>query len=308
MSEKAADVSVARAAQGLDGLRLREISHGHPGILGFLMGRPDGPPTVVSRPALDCYLLGIGLNIATIRIDANGRTLRRGTYGLHGVHLVQPCQDADYAFTGRLVNFRLRLSVGAVAEALEQAGRPSDGVELADMPEQSDRTLGNLCRRMLREDLSAYPDRLLVDSLMQLLVERIIALNATRPAPVARREMLPPAMRHRVLDYIRESYARQISLADLCAVAGLSRAHFLRGFRNAVGVPPHAFIMMFRLHKAGQLIRQPKLGLAEIAAASGFSSHAHMTTMFRKWIGFTPREFRAPARHCFDDAIGLLTP
>ncbi len=299
---------MARAAEGLDGLRLKEVAHGHPGVLGFLMGRQEGPPTVVRRPALDCYLLGIGLNIATIRIDANGRTLRRGTYGLHGVHLVQPHQDADYAFTGRLVNFRLRLSVDAVADALEQADRPSGGVELTDMPEQSDRTLGRLCRQLLREDLSTYPDRLLVDSLMQLLVERIIMLNATRPAPAARQEILPPVLRHRVLDYIRESYAREISLAELCAVAGLSRAHFLRAFRNAVGVPPHAFVMMFRLHKAGQLMRQPKLGLAEIAAASGFSSHAHMTTMFLAWIGFTPRELRAPARHGFDDAIGLLTP
>jgi AraC family transcriptional regulator len=302
------DVSMARAARGLDMLWLKEVPSGYPGVLGFLMAREDGPPTVIRRPSLDCYLLGIGLNVATIQIDANGRNLRRGTYGLHGVHLVQPNQDADYAFTGKLVNFRLRLSVDAVASALEQMDRPSEGVELTDMPEQSDKALGSLCRRLLRATSSLYPDRLLIDCIMQTLVDRIIILNATRPASSRGRESLSLPKRRRVLDYIRTYYMRGLSLAELSAVAGLSRSHFLRAFRNAVGASPHAFLMMYRLHKSAEMMRQSTLALSDIAAATGFSSHAHMTTSFRQWTGFTPNELRVPARHGFQDEIGLLTP
>jgi AraC-like DNA-binding protein len=305
----ASDVSMAKAAQGLDMLRLYEVPHrGHPGVLGFLMARAEGPPTVVRRPSLDCYLLGIGLNIATIRIDANGRTLRRGTYGMHGVHLVQPNQDADYGFSGRLVNFRLRLSTDAVAAALEEMGLASAGVELADMAEQSDKVLGSLCRRLLRENLSAHPDTLLIDSAMQMLVDRIVTLNATRPVRPAWQESLSASQRQRAIDYIRHSYMREISLPELSTAVGLSRSHFLRAFRNTLGTPPHAFVTMYRLHKAGELLRRMSLTLTQIAAGTGFSSHAHMAATFRQWLGFTPSELRAPARHGFSDAVALLLP
>jgi AraC-like DNA-binding protein len=289
-------------------LQLREISHGLPGVLGFLMARQDGPPTLVRRPPLDCYLLGIGLNISNIRIDANGRTLRRGTYGLHGIHLVQPNQDADYFFSGKLVNFRLRLSVDAVAAALDQMGRPSAGIELTDIMEQSDTVIGDLCRRLLRESVGAHPDKLRIDSLMQLLVNRIMVMNTSRPQASERQESLSPAALRRVIDYIEQSPVQDLSLLALCEVAGLSRAHFLRAFKNAVGAPPHAFVTMSRLRKAGEMLHNPKLRFSDIATIAGFSSHSHMTAAFRTWIVFTPSELREPNRHGCAENIELLTP
>ena len=66
--------------------------------------------------------------------------------------------------------------------------------------------------------------------------------------------------------------------------------------------------MMYRLHKAGKMIRRATSTFTDIAAATGFSNHAHMSAMFRSWIGFTPSELRAPARHGLPDIIQLLTP
>jgi AraC-like DNA-binding protein len=300
-------VSMSRAAEGLDMLRLREISHDRPGVLAFLMARANGPPTTVSRPPLDCYLLGIGLNVATFRIEAGTRTLRRGTYGLHGLHLVQPTQQAHYHFTGKLANFRLRLSLEAVAAALEEMDRPSGGVELAEIPEQTDKILGRLSRRILRETLSAWPDPLLIDSLMQTLLDRIVTLNATRLAkPTARGELSSRALRA-VEGFMRDHGGEPVSLARLSAVANLSRSHFLRAFRNSVGAPPHAFLSMIRLREASALIARTGMSLAEIAAATGFSSHAHMTTAFRATLGFTPSEFRDPARFGLSQDVTMLS-
>jgi AraC family transcriptional regulator len=187
-------------------------------------------------------------------------------------------------------------------------GLASAGVELADMAEQSDKVLGSLCRRLLRENLSAHPDTLLIDSAMQMLVDRIVTLNATRPVRPAWQESLSASQRQRAIDYIRHSYMREISLPELSTAVGLSRSHFLRAFRNTLGTPPHAFVTMYRLHKAGELLRRMSLTLTQIAAGTGFSSHAHMAATFRQWLGFTPSELRAPARHGFSDAVALLLP
>jgi AraC-like DNA-binding protein len=288
-------------------LRQREISHDRPGELAFLMARADGPPTEVSRPPLDCYLLGIGLNVATIRIDAGARTLRSGTYGLHGLHLVQPNQQAKYRFTGKLANFRLRLTADAVAEALEEMDRPSAGVELSEIPEQTDKILGRLSRRILRETLSAWPDRLLIDSLMQALLDRIVTVNATRGARPPAREGLSARALRDVEAFMRDRGGEPMSLARLSAVANLSRSHFLRAFRNIVGAPPHAFLTMMRLREASALIATTGMSLTAIAAATGFSSHAHMTTVFRATLGFTPSEFRDPARYGLAEDVTLLS-
>jgi AraC family transcriptional regulator len=296
-----------QAASGLDMLTLHEIHQTHPGALAFLMMRRDGPANLVRRPALDCYLLGIGLSISTIRIQAGGRTVRRGTYGLHGVHLIQPHQQADYGFTGRLVNFRLRLSTDAVAAAIEEAGAAPAFAELRDMPEQSDAKLGALSRRIARESLSEHPDQMLIDTLMQLLVDRIVALNLSRKVRPKWRETLRPDVLARVLDYITSACDRTITLAELTTLAGLSRPHFIRAFKGATGAPPHAFITMVRLRRAGELLGS-KLTLAEIAAAAGFCHQAHMASTFARWIGFAPSELRHPARFGFARHLALMLP
>jgi AraC family transcriptional regulator len=308
MLPKMSDVSMMRASRDLDMLYLHEVPQGLPGVLGFLMARQGGPPTMVQRPPLNCYLLGIGLNVSTIRINANGRTLRQGTYGLHGVHLVQPNQDANYYFTGKLVNFRLRLSGEAVAASLEQMDIRSAGVELTDMAEQFDKVLGSLSNRLIRESLSHFPDLMLIDDLMQTLVDRVVVLNASQRIRPRLRESLSSSALNRVMDYIKQCHMQEIRLLQLAEIAGLSRSHFLRGFRRSVGSPPHAFITMYRLQRAGEMIYRTKLTFADIAAATGFSSHAHMTSTFRQWIGFSPSELRAPERYGLPQTVAFLTP
>ena len=305
---QSADVSLSRTVPGLDMFQIREVPHSLEGVLGFLMARADGPPTLLRRPAVDCYVLGIGLGVSNIRIDANGRTLRRGVYGMNGVHLVQPNQDADYFFGGRLCNFRLRLSTSAVAQAAEELGVHAAGLELADFGESTDRTIGVLSRRMLRKALIERPDLLAADELMSQLIERVLLLNASRRIKQPSPERMTAIKRRRVIDYMEHHCTREIRLAELCAVAGLSRSHFQRAFKAAIGMPPHAFLTTLRLRTAGRMLATRELGLAEIAVASGFASHAHMTDVFHSIIGFTPSELRDPERHGLSALTKLVAP
>jgi AraC family transcriptional regulator len=83
-----------------------------------------------------------------------------------------------------------------------------------------------------------------------------------------------------------------LNLATLAAESGYSRAHFLRTFRAATGQTPHHYLMELRLSKAQALISNRSMPLIDIAAACGFSSHAHLTTAFRSRFGSSPSTYR----------------
>jgi AraC family transcriptional regulator len=69
----------------------------------------------------------------------------------------------------------------------------------------------------------------------------------------------------RVLDYISDHLADDITLADLARVAGFSPFHFARAFTTAIGIPPHRYVSRLRLENAMAEIAGGKLPLMEIA-------------------------------------------
>ena len=96
------------------------------------------------------------------------------------------------------------------------------------------------------------------------------------------------------LDYIHDSLGQRISLHALAASVGISARHFERAFREAVGVPPHAYVTEQRLAAARHLLlAQPRLTIEGIARRVGFSSSSHLATAFRRQAGVSPRAFRA---------------
>ena len=79
-------------------------------------------------------------------------------------------------------------------------------------------------------------------------------------------------------------------------MANLSRSHFSRAFQRMTGDPPLRFIIKRRICRARDLLSSDKGSLAEIAARTGFSSQAHLSTVFRKEVGTTPARYGAAFR------------
>lgn len=98
-------------------------------------------------------------------------------------------------------------------------------------------------------------------------------------------------VRH-VRDRLADEWLAPPSLAELAAIAGLSRYQLLRRFEKAYGVPPHAWLVVRRAERARALIRAGST-LAEVAAACGFADQSHLTRVFVRQFGFTPGAWRA---------------
>lgn len=133
---------------------------------------------------------------------------------------------------------------------------------------------------------------LYLESLLTLIAAEAIRQARRAPTPVVR-SSLSPAVLRRVLDYVEEHLAEELSLESLGSVAGLSPYHFARCFRQDTGKPPCRYVMERRLERAGSLLATTKLPIADVAARCGFPNPTHFSTVFRKVLGVTPMQYRA---------------
>ena len=76
-------------------------------------------------------------------------------------------------------------------------------------------------------------------------------------------------------------------LEELAHLAGLSKYRFIRAFREAFGLTPHAYLLCARVNRARRLIAAGH-GLAEAACDSGFYDQSHMAKAFTRLAGLTP--------------------
>jgi len=97
----------------------------------------------------------------------------------------------------------------------------------------------------------------------------------------------------RAKDFVDARYAEAITVDDLAAVAGLSRAHFSRMFSKTFGESPHAYLQSRRLERAAALLRYTDRSVAEICVMVGLQSIGSFTTSFARVFGRPPAAYRA---------------
>ena len=104
-----------------------------------------------------------------------------------------------------------------------------------------------------------------------------------------------PAARYllRAKDFVDARYAEPITVADLAAAAGLSRAHFSRMFTRTFGESPHAYLQSRRLERAAALLRYTDRSVADICVMVGLQSVGSFTTSFTRVFGKPPAAYRA---------------
>jgi len=128
-----------------------------------------------------------------------------------------------------------------------------------------------------------------------------------RAAPADwRKRPLPPAtafeqrgrfdLAQAMVAYLDEHWRRNVGLAELAQVFGLSSFHLLRVFRRETGLTPHQYALQLRLRRTMLELESARPPLRELAAAAGFSSHAHFSTAFRAAWGLTPAEYAGQGR------------
>jgi AraC family transcriptional regulator len=103
---------------------------------------------------------------------------------------------------------------------------------------------------------------------------------------------LPGNKLRRVIEYINDNLAEDLTLAEIAEVAGMSPHYFSRAFRQSTGVPPHRYVINCRVEEAKRLLADDELPLVDVGLSVGFQNQSHFTTLFRRLTGVTPKAYR----------------
>lgn len=91
----------------------------------------------------------------------------------------------------------------------------------------------------------------------------------------------------RSYEFIQDCIDYEFDLDILASNANMSKFHFLRVFKNELGITPHNFIINERVNKAIKLIKNG-VSLSQASMQAGFSDQSHFTRNFKKLYGYTP--------------------
>jgi AraC-like DNA-binding protein len=100
----------------------------------------------------------------------------------------------------------------------------------------------------------------------------------------------------RVLRHVEAHAEEHLDLAALAAIAGMSKFHFVRSFRRALGVTPYGFLLGLRMRRAAVRLCTTTEPVAGIAFDSGFGDLSTFNARFRMLFGATPSAFRRAKR------------
>ncbi|HSD81882.1 MAG TPA: helix-turn-helix transcriptional regulator [Solirubrobacteraceae bacterium] len=96
----------------------------------------------------------------------------------------------------------------------------------------------------------------------------------------------------RARDTMDRCYADALDLDWLARSVSLSRAHFIRSFREAFGETPHRYLQRRRLERAMALLRDTDRPVTDICLDVGFTSLGTFSRTFREVVGESPRAYR----------------
>lgn len=116
--------------------------------------------------------------------------------------------------------------------------------------------------------------------------------EAAAPAQEQARGGLAPWQVRKVTNYVDSHLDSTIRNEDLATIARLNPSHFGRAFRNSFGEPPHEYVIRRRIERAQGLMLSTNAPLSTIALDCGLADQAHLSRLFRRVVGESPRAWR----------------
>jgi AraC family transcriptional regulator len=181
---------------------------------------------------------------------------------------------------------------------LDLAGHEADlgRVELRTVPFGTVDLEALQLARLLKAELirAEGANELYVDSLVTMLGVHLLRnyTDAGKRPLKTRAGGLSPQNARRMQDFLRANFTGPLSVAELAAVCNLSPGHFIQGFTQTFGRPPHQYVLNLRLDFAEKLLLKGEMRIEEVAHFSGFSSQSHLTSAMRRYRDRTPAQVR----------------
>lgn len=103
---------------------------------------------------------------------------------------------------------------------------------------------------------------------------------------------IPDGRVAQALTFIQDYACQGIKVPQVAAAVAISRSGLEKRFASVLGYTIRTAIRRAQLERARRLVLETDLALKQIAAATGFRSVEHMTTLYGRALGVTPARHR----------------
>lgn len=136
---------------------------------------------------------------------------------------------------------------------------------------------------------SARADLLLKSELLRLIwiLEENGDIVFVKSGMEGETEAIRPA-----LEYMAQNFREDITVEQLAELVHLSKSHFMRCFRKAVGIGAIEHLTQLRIQAACEALSDSQEQIADIAFACGYSNLSNFNRQFLKRVGCSPKEYR----------------
>lgn len=91
---------------------------------------------------------------------------------------------------------------------------------------------------------------------------------------------------------IQEGYSSPLTIDDILKNIPLSKYHFIRIFKQIIGVTPYHYLTNYRINAAKILLRSEDISIGEVAERCGFADTSNFINQFKKHTGQKPLEYK----------------
>lgn len=92
---------------------------------------------------------------------------------------------------------------------------------------------------------------------------------------------------------IETRYSEELTVQELSSQVFVTPQYLSRLFRKFLGVSVYEYLTGYRINKSKELLlTHTHMKIQEISLASGFTDTSHFISIFRKYTGTTPLDFR----------------
>jgi AraC family transcriptional regulator len=255
------------------------------------------PREVTTEIKSDSYVLGISLRPMDLTMFTSEKLFHDGRLPQGAMHISEPGSPIRGIFRGSYDALHVHIGAKMINDLAGETGGATGGKPTLPGTDKFvvDPVVERLAQAMMRaDDLDGGFGRQYADGVGLALVARLLARSTERSSSRGdpRVSGLPKWRLKRAIDYIGAHLAEPISLADIAHSTGLTRMHFAAQFRVSTGLRPHEYLLRRRIERAQELLANTRTPLIEVALDVGFSTQAHFTTVFTRFVGETPSVWR----------------
>ena len=96
--------------------------------------------------------------------------------------------------------------------------------------------------------------------------------------------------------FVQSHVEEPITLTQVVEHVNVSRFYFCKLFKKATGMTLTEYVSRVRVEKAKTLLIDPSLRISEVVYAAGFGSIPRFNSVFKRYVGMPPTEYRATVR------------